>query len=109
MLLALAVLCAWSGLGALAFAMPKHGRAASCLIGATQIAVLRAFGWILVALALALTIASDGASFGVLMWIASLGLTGSVFIVLLSYRPRLAWWASGAFLICGLTLTRRDS
>lgn len=97
MLLAAAVLCAWAGLGALAFAMDKHyAQACGSKVSSGQKIVLRVAGWALLGLAFACTIARDGVSFGSLLWVALLGVLGFALVLLLAYRPRLAFVVSGA-------------
>lgn len=108
LLLVAAVLCAWAGLGALAFAMDKHyAQALGSKIRPAQRVVLRTAGWALLALGFASAIARDGASFGTLLWVALLGVFGFALVLLLACRPRLAFLATGAAALCALAATRR--
>ena len=108
MLLAAAALCAWTGLGALAFAMDRHyAQACGARASYGQRIVLRVAGWALLALGFASAIVRDGASFGTLLWVALLGVFGFALVLLLACRPRLAFLATGAAALSALAATRR--
>lgn len=102
-----AALLVWLGLAALCFATRRqylrvcHGEMQRC-----QQIVLRSAGWGLLVLALATAIVRDGVSFGVLLWVALVGVLGMGFIVVLAYRPRLVFVSSGAGALSRLALRR---
>jgi hypothetical protein len=97
MLLAAVVLCAWAGLGALAFSMDRHyARVCGWKVLRRQQVVLRASGSGLLALALAAAMVRDGVSFGALLWVALLGVIGTALVLLLAYRPRTVFITCGA-------------
>lgn len=107
MLLAGATLLAWAGLGAFAFAMGKHySRACNCRIQPRVRIVLQLAGAAFLGGALAAAIVRDGISFGILLWVALVGLVGMGFVLLLAYRPRLAFIASGVAAVSMLALLR---
>ncbi|MEW5710408.1 MAG: DUF3325 family protein [Pseudomonadota bacterium] len=99
MLLALVFLCAYAGLAAFAFAMPRHlsqATGAAALPGRWRFA-LRGAGALLLAGSLAAAVIRDGGGLGSLLWIAALGAAGLALVLVLAYWPRLAYvssWAS---------------
>lgn len=111
MLLALVFLCAYAGLAAFAFAMPRHFSQAAggpSLQGRWQFA-LRGAGALLLAGSLAAAVVRDGGGLGSLLWIAALGAAGLALVLVLAYWPRLAYgsgWASAvataAVIVAGL-------
>lgn len=101
-------LFAWAGLAALCFATRRqYLRVCPEEIQRRQQIVLRAWGWSLLVLALATAVARDGVSFGVLLWLALVGVLGLGFIVVLAYWPGLIFVASGVRALSGLALPRR--
>lgn len=110
MMLLVTVVCAWVGLGALAFGTHRHyARAAGTRLGVRARLALCMAGWLLIALSLCAAYIRDGASFGALLWISLLGVLGVALILLLAYRPRLAYRASGAHALWILTGGRPKS
>jgi len=88
----LGLLCAYLGLCALAFAMPRHHqRLLSREPSPRRSLALRLLGWLLVSLALPLTGAAQGPELAPVQWLAGLGVAGFVLSLLLAYAPRL--WA----------------
>ncbi len=63
--------------------------------------VLRAAGWLLLALAAVLTVRLQGASMGITLWVMEIGLASACVALLLSYAPRMLPWLAITALLAG--------
>lgn len=90
----LATLLAWLGFAWLALSQERHReRVGGPPAASTRVPwVRRAMGFISVALALPLCIASQGASFGSLLWVTLLSAAAMAVALTLTWRPRWLKW-----------------
>ncbi len=88
----LCALATYAALAALALAMGRHHqRVFAPPLAAAQRRSRRLAGWSLLLLSLLLTLWSEGAELGAIVWCCDLTVAGLVLALLLTFRPR-AWF-----------------
>ncbi|WP_298398650.1 DUF3325 family protein [Sphingobium sp.] len=97
-------LIGYAALASLALAVKKY-RPAQPLPAMPSMRAARPLGWALLALAAIVAIARFGAGLGVVAWIGQLCIGGAALVLLLSWRPRLAYGLAAPAMATGLLLT----
>lgn len=97
-------LIGYAALASLALAVKKY-RPAQPLPAMPSLEVARPLGWALLILAAVVAIARFGAGLGVVAWIGQLCIGGAALVLLLSWRPRLAYGLAVPSAAVGLLLT----
>ncbi|AJP72980.1 DUF3325 family protein [Sphingomonas hengshuiensis] len=92
-------LIAYTGLAGLAASVAKHRRDDPAL-RLLPPATVRVAGSVLLGLSLLLAIAGWGSAIGIVGWVAQISVAGVAFVLLLSWRPRIAFRLSIAALLC---------
>ena len=98
-MLALAFGLAYVGMTGCCLGMPKHYRQVWNAEPAAHVSLLwRVVGWVLLIVALAVSVLDGGAAIGSVTWLGMLSATGIALTVILPAHPRTAIWAGPASL-----------